>query len=153
MLDQGAPRQLLVYAAQELNRVGRRRTWPEDRADTELAQFRRVRWWDDATRPDHHVVQPALAQLFQNAREQGHVRAGEDAQANGVDVLLQRRFGDHLRCLADTGVDHLEPGITQRSSDDLRPAIVAVQARFGNQYAQRRAVRHRIQPTAVVALG
>jgi hypothetical protein len=34
-----------------------------------------------------------------------------------------------------TRVDDLEAGVSKRSSDDLRPAIVAIQSRLGYEYS------------------
>ena len=64
------------------------------------------------------------------------MRAGEDAEADRVDVLLQRRLDDHLRRLMQAGVDDLEPGVAQRARDDLGAAVVPVESRFGDQDAQ-----------------
>ena len=39
--------------------------------------------------------------------------AGEQRQADGVGVLLQRGLGDLLGRLVQAGVDDLEPGVAQ----------------------------------------
>ena len=80
-------------------------------------------------------VDLAVAQRLDDARKQLHVRAGEDAQADDVDVLLQRGLGDHLRRLADAGVDDLHAGVAQRARDDLGPAVVTVEAGLGDEDA------------------
>ena len=64
------------------------------------------------------------------------MRAGEDAQANGVHVLLQRRLDDHLRRLAQAGIDDLHAGIAQGTGGHLGPAIVAIQSRLGDEHAR-----------------
>ena len=80
-------------------------------------------------------VDLAVAQRLHDAREELHVRAGEDAQADDVDVLLQRGLGDHLRRLADAGVDDLHAGVAQGARDDLRAAVVAVEPGLGDEDA------------------
>ena len=49
-----------------------------------------------------------------------------------VGVLLQRRGDDLLGRLAQAGVDHLHAGVAQRARDHLRAAVVAVEARLGD---------------------
>src|SRR5690606_40273162 len=49
--------------------------------------------------------------------------------------LLHRRLGDLGRCLVETGVDDLVPGVTQRAGDHLRTAVVTVQAWLGDEDA------------------
>ena len=71
---------------------------------------------------------PCVAQQLEHAREQRHVRAAQDRQADDVDVLLHRGGGDHLGRLVQAGVDDFHPGVAQRGGDDLGAAIVAVEA-------------------------
>ena len=63
------------------------------------------------------------------------MRAAEDGEADGVDVLLDGRGDDLLRRLAQAGVDDFHAGVAQRARNDLRAAVVAIQPRFGNQYS------------------
>ena len=57
---------------------------------------------------------------------------GEDREADRVGVLLDGGLGDLLGRLVQARVDHLHAGVAQRASDDLRPAVVAVQAGLGD---------------------
>ena len=66
------------------------------------------------------------------------MRAGQDREADDVDVLLLGGIGDHLRRLAQAGVDHLEALVAQPAGEDLGAAIVAVEARLGDQDADGR---------------
>src|SRR5205823_12205651 len=66
----------------------------------------------------------------------------EDAQSDRIDVFLQRRLGDHLGRLANARVDDFEAGVAQRAGDDLGAAVVAIQARLGDQNAKRRRLAH-----------
>ena len=72
---------------------------------------------------------------FEDLRDERHVRAGQDRDADGVRVLLDRGLDDLLRSLVQTGVDDLHPCVAESPGDDLRAAIVTVQARLGDDYA------------------
>ena len=50
----------------------------------------------------------ALPQLLHHPGEQREVRARQQRQADGVDVLLERGLGDLLGRLVQAGVDDLE---------------------------------------------
>ena len=54
-----------------------------------------------------------------------------------VDVLLERRGHDHLGRLAEARVDDLEALVAQAAREDLRPAVVAVEAGLGDQHLER----------------
>ena len=49
-----------------------------------------------------------------------------------VGVLLERGRGDHLRRLAQAGVDDFHAGVAQGAGDDLGAAVVAVETRLGD---------------------
>ena len=70
-----------------------------------------------------------------DARDERHVRAGQDREADGVGVLLQHGLDDLLRRLVQAGVDDLHAGVAQRAGDDLRAAVVAVEAGLGHDDA------------------
>ena len=76
------------------------------------------------------VLGAVLAQELEDSRHEGHVRAGEDRDADGVGVLLDRGLDDLLGRLVQPGVDDLHPGVAKRAGDDLRAAIVPVEARL-----------------------
>jgi hypothetical protein len=52
-----------------------------------------------------------------------------------VGVLLDHRRGDLLRGLVQARVDDLHAGVAKRPGDDLRTAVVAVEAGLGNDDA------------------
>ena len=81
------------------------------------------------------VVGALLAQQLDDARDERHVRAGEDRQADRVGVLLDHGLDDLLRRLVQAGVDDLHAGVAQRAGDDLRAAVVTVQAGLGDDDA------------------
>lgn len=63
---------------------------------------------------------------------------GQDRKAHQCNIFLKRDGDDVLDALPDAGVDDLEPGIAQRTRDDLGPpTVVAVQTGLGHQYAGR----------------
>jgi hypothetical protein len=63
------------------------------------------------------------------------VGPGQRRQPDGVDVLLDGGLDDLLGCLMQPGVDDLVPGVAQRSGDHLGAAVVAVEARLGDEDA------------------
>jgi hypothetical protein len=54
----------------------------------------------------------------------------QNRDSNGIDVLLQRRRGDHLWRLSQPGVNDFHAGVPQRSSNDFGSAVVAVKTWF-----------------------
>ena len=67
-------------------------------------------------------------------RKDGHVRAREDADADDVDVLLDRRLDHLFRRAMETGVDDVHPSVPQRPRDDLDAAVVSVQPDLGDDH-------------------
>ena len=63
------------------------------------------------------------------------MRAGEDRDADGVRVLLDRRLDDLLRRLVQPGVDHFHPSVTQRACNYLCPPVVPVESGLGDDDA------------------
>ena len=79
-------------------------------------------------------------QLLDDEREERHVRAGEDREADAVGVFLDRGLHDLLGRLEESGVDDLHARVAQGSRDDLCAAIVAVEAGLSDDDAQRSVV-------------
>ena len=84
---------------------------------------------------DQHVLGTVLAQPVEDARDERHVRAREDRDADRVRVLLDRGLDDLLRCLVEAGVDHLHTRVAERPGDDLGAAVVSVEAGLGDDHA------------------
>ena len=101
---------------------------PKTPATPCLLQLVRVVRRDRAADDDEHVLGAVLAQQLEDARHERHVRAGEDRDADGVGVLLDRGLDDLLRRLVEAGVDDLHAGVAERAGDDLRAAVVPVEA-------------------------
>ena len=119
-------------AVDEVDDLLHRRAGQEDARDADRVQLRHVDVRDDAADHDQHVVSPFSRSSSIDPRADVHVRAGQDGQADHIRVLLQRRGDDLLRRLAQAGVDHLHAGVAQRPGDDLGAAVVAVEARLGD---------------------
>ena len=108
----------------------------EDLCDAELLELGDVVFRNDPAAEHRYVAAALLLQLGEDLREQRHVRAREDRQPDGVDVLLHGRLGDHLGRLVKPGVDDLEARVAQRTRDDLRAAVVPVEPGLGDQHSQ-----------------
>ena len=65
--------------------------------------------------------------------------------ADHVDVLLHRHGRDALGRLAQAGVDDLTAGVTQDAGHDAQAAVVAIQAHFGHEHAQRSVVGRHVE--------
>ena len=99
---------------------------------------------DDPADRDQDVVQPLLLELAADLGHERHVRARQDRQADDVHVLLERCRDDHVGRLAEARVDDLEALVTQAAREDLRAAVVAVEARLGDQHLER-SIGHRLR--------
>ena len=122
----------------------RGRSGREDLGHPHRLELGHVAVRDDAAAEHRDVGRVALPQQLQNLGEQRHVRAREHGQPDGVRVLLDGRLDDLLGRLVQAGVDDLDAGVAQRAGHDLRPAVVPVEAGFGDHDADRR-VHHAAQ--------
>ena len=86
-----------------------------------------------ASADDQDVVGASFREERQHARKHRHVRAGEYADAEHVDILLDRGVDHLLRRAVQARVDHVHAGIAQRARDDLDAAVVAVEAHLGDE--------------------
>src|SRR5262249_7801249 len=75
-------------------------------------------------------------------RDERHVGARENRQADRVGVLLQSRLRHELGRLEEPGVDDLEPGVAQGPCDHFGPPIMSVQPGLGDDDAL--ASQHRL---------
>ena len=103
---------------------------PNTPATPSLLQLLGVVVGDRPADHDDDVLDAVLAQELEDARHERHVRAGEDRDADGVRVLLDRGLDDLLGRLVEAGVDDLHAGVAERAGDDLGAAIVPVEARL-----------------------
>ena len=107
----------------------------EDFGDAGLLEGGDVGLGNDAADEYGDVVHAFFVEEFHELGADGVVRAGEDGKADDVDVFLDGGGGDHLRRLAEAGVNHFHASVTQCARDNLRSAIVAIQAGLGNQHS------------------
>src|SRR5215211_7695014 len=71
------------------------------------------------------IVPPATTRTSSNPRScNASMMRGENAQSDDLDILLQGRGGDHLRSLKQPRIDDLEAGVTERSYEDFRTAVM-----------------------------
>src|SRR5439155_9928952 len=94
-------------------------------------------------------------QAVEYARHERHVRAGQDRDADGVRVLLDRSLDDLLRRLVEACVDHLHARVAKRARDDLRTAVVPVETRLGDDDSDlaRHGAESRARAQASVSAG
>src|SRR5438132_2716241 len=116
--------------------------WSSDVCSSDLGR-------DDPAAEDHDVLRALLPEQLEDALEEVVVGAGEHAEPDRVGVLLDCGGDDLLGRLVEPRVDHLEARVAQRPRDDLRPAVVAVEARLGDDHADRPVGRHR--PCSIAA--
>src|SRR5208282_117979 len=98
---------------------------------------------DDAADHYHHIIHFVLLQQVHHARHDGVVRAREDRQPDDLHVFLERRADNHLRRLAQAGVDDLHAGIAEGAGNNLGAAVMAVEAGLRYQDADLGVGRHR----------
>jgi ribonuclease BN (tRNA processing enzyme) len=107
----------------------------EDLCDAPLLERGDVVLWDRPSYDHEDVLHPILTQAVQDLRDEGHVGAGEDGDADGVGVLLNCSLDDLLGRLVQTRVNDLHPGVAEGAGDDLRPPVVPVEPRLGDDDA------------------
>ena len=89
---------------------------------------------DDPPAEHCDVTGPGGGQTLEDRREDGQVRPRHHRQPDRVDVFLDGCRHHLFGGLVKPRVDHLMTTVAQRPSDHLCPAVVSVQARFGNQH-------------------
>lgn len=122
-------------AAHELDNILRGGSGEEDTGDAGFAKGGDVRFGDDAADEDGDVGHALGAEQAHQLGADGVMRSGEDGEADYVYVFLFGCGDDHFGRLAQAGIDDFHAGIAQGASDDFGAAVVAVEARLGNQYA------------------
>src|SRR5579875_1375778 len=120
----------------EVNNLRERRARRKDGANAFALEFLSVFRRDRSAAEKDDVLRALRLELLDDERKQRHVRARENREADAVGVFLDRGLHDLLRRLKEAGVDDLHPGVAQRARDDLRAAIVPIEARLGDDDAQ-----------------
>src|SRR5512139_329255 len=114
----------------ELHDVGGARSGSKYSSNTRLLQLWNVLLGDDAAADHEDVAQLLLLEQLHHAREKVGVYPAQTAQADNIRVFLEGRVYHHLRCLPQSGVDDLHPGLGENARQELRPPIVAIQTRL-----------------------
>src|ERR1700730_2520693 len=83
----------------------------EDFGDAGFFQGGDVGPGNDAADQNGDVVHAFFVEEFHELRAEGVVGAGENGEADDVDVFLDGGGGDHLGRLAQAGVDYFHPCI------------------------------------------
>src|SRR3954469_17925201 len=90
-------------AADEFDDLFHARAGSKDGGDALLFQLRNVFVGDDAATEDDHVIEPGFARQLYDARKEGHMRAGQNGQADGVYVFLHGSADNHFGRLPEPG--------------------------------------------------
>ena len=120
--------------ANRVDGVGSPRARQKNLANANRFQTRNVLRGNDAAREDRDVRGALLLEEPHDLGKEHIVRAGENREADGIDIFLHGRGDDLLRSLTQPGVDHFHARIAQRACDHLRAAIVTVEAGLGDQH-------------------
>ena len=118
----------------EIDDVLHRRAGQEHSPDAHFTQLRDVDVRNDPADDHQHVVHSFFPEQFHQSRADVHVGPRENRQADRIGIFLQRRRQHLLGGLAQPGVDDLHAGVAQRPGDDLGAAVVAVEARLGDDH-------------------
>jgi hypothetical protein len=117
--------------------AGRGCTGVEDAGDSHFPQLLAVFLGDDSADHERQIAEAAVAAEALDLGHDGHVGGGEQADAEDVDVLLEGGADGGKRGLPEAGVDDLHAGVAEVADDELGPAVVAVEADFRDQDADR----------------
>src|SRR4051794_32764811 len=136
---------LLYRLANEGDDFLERSTGLEYLCHPDVLEFPRIFVWNDA--PDDHedVSHLLFAQKFHDARHDCVMCSRQDGEPNYLNVLLQGSIDDHFRRLPETGVDYFHSSVTKSTSNNLRAAIVSIEARLGNEYTNRNSHTYDVQ--------
>jgi hypothetical protein len=107
----------------------------EDFGDTGFFEGGNVGFGDDAADENGDVAHAFVVEELHELGADGVVRAGEDGEADDVDVFLHGGRGDHFGGLAQAGVNDFHAGITQGTGNYFCAAVVAIQPRLGDQHS------------------
>ena len=96
----------------------------EDLTDTEGLELGGVGLGDDAADDDRHVTGAFGLQPVEDLGYELHVGAGQDRDADRVDVLVDRSSDDLLGCESNALVDDLETGVAGTDGHLLRADLL-----------------------------
>jgi hypothetical protein len=108
----------------------------ENFGDSGALQCGNVFTGNDAAGNEQNIVDSLTAEQFADARKDGIMRAGEDGDANSVDVLLNGGAYNLFRRLPKAGIDYFHTGISQRARDNFGATVMAIKSGFGDKDAK-----------------
>jgi hypothetical protein len=117
----------------EVDDVLRRGAGEENFSDTGSFQLGNIGFGNDAADQDSYILHAFVVEQGHELGAERVVRAGENGEANDVNVLLNGGGGDHLRSLAEASVDDFHAGVAEGAGDYFSAAIVAIEAGLGDQ--------------------
>src|ERR1035437_3723435 len=123
--------------AQEVRDLADGGSGPKDCGNATLLEGGHVVVRNDAAGGHEPVVHAPFPQQGADARHKRHVRARQDGQPDDVDVLLESGRHNHLGRLTQAGVYDFEAFVAKATSQHLGSAIVAVEARLGDEHLER----------------
>jgi len=106
----------------------------EDALNSDLLKRGNIPLGDDAAHHHEDVIQFLLFHLLYQFFADGQVGPGHDGEANHIHGLLEGRIDDLVDALMEACVDDFHPCVPKRLGNDLRSAIMAIEARLRNQY-------------------
>src|ERR1039458_5908335 len=125
----------LHVLADEFYDVVHRGAGLEDAGDAYLFQSFHILVGDNAADQHQHIVHLIFLEQVHHARNNRIVRARKNREADDLNVFLERGIDNHLRGLAEAGVDDFHAGIAKGAGNDLGATVVTVEARLGDQDA------------------
>src|SRR5216684_3991921 len=129
---------------QSLDDFLRRRILQKHFADTHFFQGGDILFGHHPASDDNHVFGSLLPKSLEDLGEYRHLHTGQQAYAENVGVLLNRRRDDFIRRPVKAGVNHIHSGIAQRPRDDFYAAVMPIKPYLRQQYADRRG--HGVSP-------
>ncbi len=94
---------------------------------------------------------PFSPQFVHQRRDERHVGAAQQADAQPVGVFVQGRLHDCFDRLPEAGIDHVKARIAQATSDDLHAAVVSVETDLRQHHPRRRRICGHDSPPDLVA--
>jgi len=107
----------------------------ENGGDSGFLEGGDIGFGNNPTDENGDVVHALFMEELHELGAEGVVGAGEDGETDDVDIFLESRGGDHLRSLAQAGVDDFHAGVAKGAGDNLGAAVVTIQPRLGDQDA------------------
>src|SRR5262249_1241084 len=103
--------------------------------DAHFQETRHIRLRNDAADEDADMPKAGLLQELEDARDERHVSAGQQAEPEPVRILIADGAYHCFRRLPQPGVDDVQAGIAQGPRDGLDTAVVAIKADLGQDNA------------------